>query len=128
MELLLDTHILLWLVTDSSLLSSKARAMIEDVNNTCLFSPVSISEISQKHKKHPDRLSFDGEEAREEFLSVGICELPLTAANAAEADSLEFFHSDPFDRMLLAQAKSERVKIMSHDRQFPQYGDFVIPV
>ena len=128
MELLLDTHILLWLVTDSPLLSSKARAMIEDVNNTCLFSPVSISEISQKHKKHPDWLSFDGEAARNEFLSVGICELPFTATNAAEADSLELFHSDPFDRMLLAQAKSEQIKIMSHDSQFPQYGDFVIAV
>ena len=128
MELLLDTHILLWLVTDSPLLSPKARAMIEDVNNTCLFSPVSISEISQKHKKHPDRLSFDGEAARAEFWSVGICELPFTATNAAEADSLELFHSDPFDRMLLAQAKSDRIKIMSHDRQFPQYGDVVIAV
>ena len=128
MELLLDTHILLWLVTDSPLLSSKARAMIEDVHNTCLFSPVSISEISLKHKKHPDQLSFDGEAARSEFISVGICELPLTAINAAESDSLELFHNDPFDRMLLAQAKSEGVKIMSHDRQFPQYGDFVIPV
>lgn len=128
MELLLDTHILLWLVTDSPLLSSKARAMIEDVNNTCLFSPVSISEISQKHKKHPDRLSFDGEAARAEFLSVGLCELPLTAKDAAEADSLELFHGDPFDRMLLAHAKSERIKIVSHDRQFQQYGDFVISV
>ena len=128
MELLLDTHILLWLVTDSPRLSPKAKAMIEDVDNTCLFSPVSISEISLKHKKHPDQLSFDGEAARAEFLDVGIGELPLTAANAAEADSLELFHSDPFDRMLLAQAKSERIKIMSHDRQFPQYGDFVISV
>ena len=128
MELLLDTHILLWLVTDSPRLSSKARAMIGDVNNTCLFSPVSISEISQKHKKHPDMLSFDGEAARNEFLSVGICELPLTATNAAEADSLELFHSDPFDRMLLAQAKSEQIKILSHDRHFPRYGDFVIAV
>ena len=45
MDLLLDTHILLWIVTDSPLLSAKARAMISDVHNTCLFSPVSISEI-----------------------------------------------------------------------------------
>ena len=128
MELLLDTHILLWLVTDSPLLSPKARVMIEDAHNTCLFSPVSISEISLKHKKHPDRISFDGAAARSEFVSVGISELPLSAANAAESDSLELFHNDPFDRMLLAQAKSEGIKIMSHDRQFPQYGDFVIPV
>ena len=128
MDLLLDTHILLWLVTDSPLLSSKARALIEDVQNTCLFSPISISEISLKHKKHPDQMSFDGDAARAEFLSIGIFECPLTATNAAAADSLELFHGDPFDRMLLAQAKSEGMKILSHDRQFPQYGDFVIPV
>ena len=97
------------------------------VHNTCLFSPVSVSAISLKHRKHPDRLSFGGEAARSEFIAVGIGELPLTAANAAGSDSLELFQDNPFDRMLLAQAKCERIKIMSHDRQFPQYGDFVIP-
>ena len=128
MRLLLDTHILLWLVTDSPKLSSKARALIEDIDNECLFSPVSIAEVSLKHKKHPDLLSFDGEAARSEFIDVGISELPLTSTEAAGADSLELFHSDPFDRMLLAQAKSEGIMIVSHDRQFPQYGDFVISV
>ena len=128
MDLLLDTHILLWIVTDNPLLSSKARAIIGDVHNTCLFSPVSISEISLKHKKHPDLLSFNGGAARSEFLAIGICEPPLTSANAAEADSLELFHNDPFDRMLLAQAKAEGMMLMSHDRQFPQYGSFVIHV
>ena len=72
MKLLLDTHILLWLVTDSPKLSSEARALIEDVDNVCLFSPVSIAEISLKHKKHPDQLSFNGEAARSEFIDVGI--------------------------------------------------------
>ena len=126
MKLLLDTHILLWLVTDSPKLSSVARALIEDIDNVCLFSPASIAEISLKHKKHPDQLSFDGEAARNEFIDVGISELPLTSTSAAGADSLELFHNDPFDRMLLAQAKSEEIMIVSHDRQFPQYGDFVI--
>ena len=128
MKLLLDTHILLWLVTDSPKLSSLARALIEDMDNVCLFSPASIAEISLKHKKHPDQLTFDGEAARNEFIDVGISELPLTSADAAGADSLELVHSDPFDRMLLAQAKSEGIMIVSHDRQFPQYGDFVIAV
>ena len=128
MKLLLDMHILLWLVTDSPKLSSLARALIEDMDNVCLFSPASIAEISLKHKKHPDQLTFDGEAARNEFIDVGISELPLTSADAAGADSLELLHSDPFDRMLLAQAKSEGIMIVSHDRQFPQYGDFVIAV
>jgi PIN domain nuclease of toxin-antitoxin system len=128
MKLLLDTHILLWLVTDSPKLSSKARALIEDIDNECLFSPVSIAEISLKHMKHSDLLSFDGEAARSEFIDVGISEIPFTSTDAAGADSLVLFHNDPFDRMLLAQAKSEGIMIVSHDRQFPQYGDFVISV
>ena len=128
MKLLLDTHILLWLVTDSPKLSSKARALIEDIDNECLFSPVSIAEISLKHMKHSDLLSFDGEAARSEFIDVGISEIPFTSTDAAGSDSLELFHNDPFDRMLLAQAKSEGIMIVSHDRQFPQYGDFVISV
>ena len=128
MRLLLDTHILLWLVTNSPQLSSLTRSFIEDARNTCFFSPVSIYEISLKRKKHPDCFSFDGMAARLEFLTVGISELPFTSRHAAAADSLEVFHNDPFDRMLLAQAKSEGIKIVSHDRHFPQYGNFVIPV
>ena len=128
MKLLLDTHILLWIVTDSPMLSSKARELIEDAGNVCLFSPVSIAEISLKHKKHPDLISFNGAEARSEFIDVGIRELPLTSADAAGADSLELYHNDPFDRMLLAQAKMEGIKIVSHDGCFPQYGDFIIAV
>ena len=89
---------------------------------------VKIDAPRQMATKHPGQMSFDGDAARAEFLSVGISECPLTSANAAEADSLELFHSDPFDRMLLAQAKSKGIKIMSHDKQFPQYGDFVIHV
>ena len=126
MRLLLDTHVLLWLATDDVKLSRGTRTLIEDGDNECLFSPVSIAEIALKHKKHPDLMPFDGTEARSVFIRDGLLELPLTSRHAAEADSLELYHSDPFDRMLLAQAKSEGIKIVSHDRQFPQYGDFVI--
>ena len=126
MRLLLDTHVLLWLTTDDAKLSKRTRTLIEDVDNECLFSPVSIAEIALKHKKHPDLMPFDGTEARSVFIRDGLLELSLTARHAAEADSLELYHSDPFDRMLLAQAKSAGIKIVSHDRQFPQYGDFVI--
>lgn len=126
MRLLLDTNILLWLATDDAKLSPEVRDLIEDVDNECLFSPVSIAEIALKHKKHPDLLPFDGTEARNVFIRDGLLELSLTSRHAAAADTLELCHGDPFDRMLLAQAKSEGIKIVSHDRQFPQYGDFII--
>ena len=126
MRILLDTHVLLWLATDDAKLSKEVRTMIGNAETECLFSPVSIAEIALKHKKHPDLVPFDGTEARSVFIRDGLLELSLTSRHAAEADSLELYHSDPFDRMLLAQAKSEGIKIVSHDRQFPQYGDFVI--
>ena len=121
MKLLLDTHILLWIVTDSPMLSSKARELIEDAGNVCLFSPVSIAEISLKHKKHPDLLSFNGAEARSEFIYVGIRELPLTSADAAGADSLELYHNDPFDRILIAQALCNGLTFITKDENIAKY-------
>lgn len=128
MKLLLDTHILVWLTTNDERLSSVARALLSDANNECFFSPVSIAEIALKHKKHPEYIPFDGASARAAFLSAGCTELTLSAKHCKAIDSMNAFHSDPIDRMLLAQARSEEIKIMSHDRQFPQYGDFVIHV
>jgi PIN domain nuclease of toxin-antitoxin system len=128
MRILLDTHILLWLVTDSALLSDKVLEIVGNPENICFFSPVSIYEISHKHWKHPPQMSFNGCEARAVFVDAGFVELQLTSRQMAEADTLEMHHNDPFDRMLLAQAKSEGMMLLSHDRRFSPYGEFVMAV
>jgi len=92
------------------------------------FSPVSISEISIKHATHPQEMSVGGAEAMTAFRSAGYKELPYTASSAAVLDLLPAHHRDPFDRMLLAQAKDTEMFIVSHDNRFSAYGEFVIEV
>ena len=126
MRLLLDTHILIWIVTGDERLSDQVRALVEDESNVCYFSPVSIAEIALKHQKHPEVVKFGGPAAKKAFIATGCRELELKSDHCVAISNMQTFHCDPIDRMLLAQAKSEGIKIVSHDRQFPQYGDFVI--
>ena len=126
MRLLLDTHILIWIVTGDVRLSDQVRALVEDESNVCYFSPVSIAEIALKHQKHPEVVKFDGLAEKKAFIATGCRELELKSDHCEAISNMQTFHYDPIDRMLLAQAKSEGIKIVSHDRQFPQYGDFVI--
>ena len=128
MRILLDTHIMLWAVSNQGMLPDVARRLMQDAGNELLFSPVSVKEIAHKHAIHPEELPMSGEMARDSFIRAGYVELPLTAKQAAAADTMPMHHRDPFDRMLLAQAKSEGIKLLSHDKRFPAYGDFVIPV
>jgi len=128
MRILLDTHILLWTMTNDHRLSARARGLLEQEELDLYFSPISISEISVKHRLHPDEMKFDGTETRHSFLEAGFSELPYTSSQAATMDLLPMHHRDPFDRMLIAQAKASGMKIMSHDDRFPAYGDCVLSV
>ena len=128
MRLLLDTHIILWAMTDDARLPRFARELIEDDSNELYFSAISVAEISIKHQNHPEDMPFSGEDAREAFVRAGYREMPFEASYVLSLDKLPRYHRDPFDRMLLAQADSEGMKIVSHDNRFPAYGDFVISV
>lgn len=128
MKYLLDTHILLWALGDSRLLSRKARSLLLDDENICFFSPVSLAEIAIKHRKHPQDMQLSASEARTAFLAAGYVELPYTSRHASVMDGLSAHHSDPFDRMLVAQADSEGMKFISHDDQIAKYGDVVVKV
>lgn len=123
MKLLLDTHILLWSLADSPLLSRRARQLVGDEANECFYSPVSLAEISIKHRKHPGDMPISAAEARAAFLAAGFVESPFAAHHAAEMDSLPDHHGDPFDRMLLAQASAGGMKLVSHDEKIALYGD-----
>ncbi len=128
MKLLLDTHILLWALADSPLLSEKARRLVGDADNDCFYSPVSLTEIAIKHRKHPADMVLSATEARAAFLAAGFTESPFAARHAAELDTLPPHHADPFDRMLLAQAASEGIKLLSHDDRMALYDGIVEPV
>ncbi len=122
MRILLDTHLLLWWLADRAELSSRARTIIRDVENTVFVSAVSVWEIWLKESLGKLRLPADFEKrlARESFES-----LPLTAAQARQVAALPWHHRDPFDRMLVAQARVENLVLLTSDERIGAYGEFV---
>lgn len=122
MRLLIDTHLLLWWLGGDASLPAEAEAQISNPENTIFVSAVSLWEIWLKVSLGKLRLPADFEPrlARESFEN-----LPLTAAQAREVAMLPWHHRDPFDRMLVAQATTERLILLTADRRLTAYGDFV---
>jgi len=122
LRILLDTHLLLWWLADNAGLSAEARTLIGDPENTIFVSAVSLWEIWLKESLGRLRLPEDFEErlAAESFES-----LPLTAAQARQVAMLPWRHRDPFDRMLVAQARVENLILLTADDRVAAYGDFV---
>ncbi len=127
MRILLDSHALIWWLSDDPRLSPVARALIADVSNTVLVSSASAWELSTKVRL--GRLTdATGVIPRlpDVFLELGMTELPVTVAHAVEAGSLPGPHRDPFDRMLIAQSRIEQVPVVTIDPVFQTYAVDVI--
>lgn len=127
MRLLLDTHVLLWALADSEMLSKSAAAAIMDSRNAVLVSAVSIWEIAIKQGL--GKLSLPAPAA--EWLlpaieRVGIETLDITPRHALTTALLAPHHRDPFDRLLIAQALDESLTIVTRDSGFCQYGVAVL--
>ncbi|KWF00067.1 twitching motility protein PilT [Burkholderia ubonensis] len=121
MKLLLDTHLLLWAAAGAAELPERARALIEDPACMPLFSVASIWEIVIKRGLERDDFKVDANVLRRNLLDVGYVELPITSAHALAVEQLPPIHRDPFDRLLVAQAISEGVTLVTHDRAVAQY-------
>lgn len=123
MRLLLDTHAFFWWLSGSSRLSLPARQAIADEDNEVMVSAASAWEIATKHRigKLPDAealaLDIPGAIAGQNFE-----ELPITIEHAAHAGALPGPHRDPFDRMLIAQALSGNLVLVSIESLFASYG------
>jgi PIN domain nuclease of toxin-antitoxin system len=123
MRLLIDTHALLWWLTDDPSLPASARKHLARAGNTVLVSSASAWEIGTKFRigKLPDAgdllADFAGYMSRERFES-----LPISTDHAVRAGLLPGPHKDPFDRMLIAQAQAENVPILSNDAAFDTYS------
>jgi PIN domain nuclease of toxin-antitoxin system len=127
LKLLLDTCAFLWFQADSPHLSQSARAHIMDTANEVYLSAVSVWEIARKQAQgkislpsHPSTLI---PAVRKES---GIASLSLTEMDALAAEKLQLFHTDPFDRMLIAQAIMGGLAIVTSDRAFEPYPVRVI--
>lgn len=134
MNLLLDTHIAIWALNDDDALSAKARELILDPDNTIYYSVVSVWEVSLKRARRPENIPFDEADFSEGCKEAGFVPLALSdkhvlavRALSRPADRKE--HNDPFDRLLLSQAKTENLFFLTHDELIPDYGEkCVIPV
>lgn len=126
MRALLDTHVALWALTDSPRLPKVARELILDPSNDIYFSAASIWEIAIKHRLARHDMPVSGKNASRLCKSAGYIELPISSIHAAATESLPLHHTDPFDRILVAQAITEPMRLVTHDRTLAQYGDMVL--
>jgi PIN domain nuclease of toxin-antitoxin system len=128
MRLLLDTHVFIWWNSDYSKLSSKARNLIEDENNELILSVVSVWEMQiklQLGKLPVMPASLDiiiSRQQSENALAI----LPVQLEHVFAIDDLPLLHRDPFDRMLVAQAKAENLPLVTHDAMISQYPITII--
>jgi len=119
MNLLLDTHVLLWWLDDNPTLSKVARAALSDTDNLVILSPVTIWEIRIKQALGKLEISEDFYEVLKQ---QGFEIISITSDHAYAVGDLPLHHRDPFDRMLIAQAKSEGFTVVTHDAVFKQYA------
>ncbi len=122
MKILLDTHVLLWILMDDDRLSNTCRDTFLDTKNNLYFSIISLWEICIKISL--DKLTLkEGwlESIRDEMKINSIQWLPVEIDHCIKAGELPFHHRDPFDRMLIAQAMSEDLSILTRDSQFSGY-------
>ncbi|NVZ18555.1 type II toxin-antitoxin system VapC family toxin [Pseudomonas costantinii] len=125
MRVLLDTHILLWALNDDPKLSKKAQKLIENAAEIYI-SAATFWEMAIKVGL--GKLNVDLDEIREYCLESGFVELPITSEHAIAVKDLEQHHKDPFDRLIVATAMSEPMKLLTADPQIAQYTSLAILV
>ncbi len=123
MKILLDTHIIIWFLEDNNRLKRQYIDLIVNPLNIIYFSPVSLAEIAIKASKN--KLKYP-DEIVTICIDQGLEELRLTSKHCVLLKELPYFHHDPFDRLLLVQAKSENMHLMTEDHIFHHYDVNVI--
>lgn len=125
MRMLIDTHILLWILSDDPRLTPKARKTLQGATDVYV-SVASIWEIAIK--RGLGKIDVDVEELRSSIALSGINEIPVTSEHVLGLLDLEPIHKDPFDRLIVAVAKTEPMKLMTADRKVAAYTDLSVLV
>jgi len=128
LNLLLDTHVALWAITDSPKLSQQARDLIESPKTIAWVSVASVWEIAIKHALGRGDMPVSSQDAVRYFQESGYRFLPVQAEHAVTVETLPAHHQDPFDRILVAQALVEPMRLITHDALVARYSDTVIKV
>jgi PIN domain nuclease of toxin-antitoxin system len=125
LNLLLDTHVLLWAAGQPEKLTPTARALLLDAAHELFFSPISLWEVSIKRALERADFRADPRRLWRMLLANGYRELPVTSEHTIAVDALPPLHKDPFDRLLLAQARVEGFELVTADHALAAYGDGV---
>jgi PIN domain nuclease of toxin-antitoxin system len=120
-KLLLDTHLLLWAASTPECLSTQARALIESAEHELVFSAASLWEITIKSGLGRDDFQVDVRLLRRGLRDNGYVELPISSDHVLAVASLPPLHKDPFDRLLVAQAISEGITLVTADAMVARY-------
>ena len=128
MNLLLDTHVALWAITDSPRLSTRARELIVAPRSSIWVSAATVWEITIKHSLGRGDMPVSGQDALRYFRESGYRLLAIEAEHAAAIADLPPHHQDPFDRLLVAQALTEPMRLLTHDPIVARYSDSIITV
>lgn len=121
MRLLLDTHILLWALVDDPRLPEEARQLIADPDNAIRVSAACIWEIAIKHAAGRGNMPISADQALAHCKTAGYEFLSISPAHPAATENLPLIHTDPFDRLLIAQAITEPVNLLTSDQTIARY-------
>lgn len=121
MNLLLDTHTLIWFLTNDGQLPNQAKHHIQNINNTCYVSIASLWEITIKLSLSKLQMTLTIPELFNELYTNQFTILHIQESHLLTLSELQFHHRDPFDRILIAQAITEKMKLISKDQSFTYY-------
>ncbi len=121
MRLLLDTNIILWLAMDSPRLSASTRQLLDEPGVLLAYSVASLWEIAIKAQLRRDDFVVDPRKLRQRMLEAEFLELDIRAEHALAVGNLPLLHRDPFDRLLLAQARHEGATFVTADHALAAY-------
>jgi PIN domain nuclease of toxin-antitoxin system len=125
MNFLLDTHIALWALSDDESLTKEAREIIVNESNRIFVSVVSMWEIAIKKALKPQKIPLSGREYLHYCRQAGYELIPIRETHVLALEDLPPLHSDPFDRLLVAQASAESLILLTHDSVIAKYGSAV---
>ncbi|MDE7313089.1 MAG: type II toxin-antitoxin system VapC family toxin [Eubacterium sp.] len=128
MKYLADTHILIWALSDDPKLTLEGREILLNSENTIYFSIVNVWEVGIKYSLHKECFNFSAEAFYSLCITSGYEMLPFSVNHIFTMETLKRpknapRHRDPFDRLLLAQAKTENICFLSHDSLLKDYHE-----
>ena len=128
MNVLLDTHVALWAITASPKLPHQARALIESPKSIVWVSVATVWEIAIKHSLGRGDMPVSSADAVRYFQASGYRLLSIEAEHVVAVEGLPPHHQDPFDRLLVAQALVEPMRLITHDPLVALYSDSIMKI